>query len=411
MLHIDAPREVVFKRAKEKALETGFEVPEDELETALKNASNSAELLKPKVDYFCRLYNDPEANDLHLRTEGETWGSFKSNWLQLCKWVPGMNKSSTEVVDDSSNLISSVVANEISVHKSSEENHRSDDMKFYGKFASIRENLDYSYHSNYTKERQHIQDYIIEDMLESASITDVNGDICTTPEKPWIVFTAGAMGAGKGYTIATLVKKKHFPLLAFVSVDPDEIRRHLPEFMLYSTLVPENAGNLTNKECGYISEILTTAGLQAGKNVIVDGSLRDYQWYQIYFRKLKNDYPDLKIAILHVVAPREAVFERAEARAKQTGRQVPRKLLEDAMEQVPRSVKILSPLSDYFAELNNAPGKSDIELLTEGECWDTFRSQWLQLCKFVPGGQRSNPFGRRRARLSDFTKKPENIIK
>ena len=37
------------------------------------------------------------------------------------------------------------------------------------------------------------------------------------------------MGAGKSYTMRKLVEKGRFPLLAFVNVDPDEIRRQLPE--------------------------------------------------------------------------------------------------------------------------------------------------------------------------------------
>ncbi len=100
-------------------------------------------------------------------------------------------------------------------------------------------------------------------------------------------------------------------MLAFVKVDPDEIRRQLPEFMLYASLCPEDAGERTNKECGYISEIITLAGLESGKNVLVDGSLRDSEWYKLYFKMLREKYSHLKIAILHVVAPREAVFQRA----------------------------------------------------------------------------------------------------
>jgi hypothetical protein len=96
-----------------------------------------------------------------------------------------------------------------------------------------------------------------------------------------------------------------------VKVDPDEIRRQLPEFMLYASLCAENAGELTNKECGYISEIITLASLESGKNVLVDGSLRDSEWYKLYFKMLRETYSFLKIAILHVVAPREDVFQRA----------------------------------------------------------------------------------------------------
>jgi hypothetical protein len=53
-------------------------------------------------------------------------------------------------------------------------------------------------------------------------------------------------------------------------------------------------------------------------------------------------------------------------------------LLEQALEQVPRSVKLLAPLVDYCAELLNAPNAQDIELVTEGETWETFYSQWVQ---------------------------------
>lgn len=67
-----------------------------------------------------------------------------------------------------------------------------------------------------------------------------------------------------------LVEKGRFPLLAFVNVDPDEIRRQLPEYHLYVSQSPELAGELTRKEAGLIAEILTLAGLEAGKVRLFD---------------------------------------------------------------------------------------------------------------------------------------------
>jgi predicted kinase len=133
---------------------------------------------------------------------------------------------------------------------------------------------------------------------------------------PWIVFTAGPMGAGKSHTMKKLVKEGRFPLLAFVRVDPDAIRQYLPEFHLYVQRSPELAGELTMKEAGYIAEILTLAGLEAGKNVLVDGSLRRASWYREHFARLRKDFNHLglRIAIIHVTAPREAVFQRAAVR-------------------------------------------------------------------------------------------------
>jgi hypothetical protein len=48
-----------------------------------------------------------------------------------------------------------------SYHKSTEENYASEDMYFYGDFADIRAQLDYSWHRNYTKQRQLFQDQLV----------------------------------------------------------------------------------------------------------------------------------------------------------------------------------------------------------------------------------------------------------
>lgn len=195
---------------------------------------------------------------------------------------------------------------------STEDNWRAlpGDFDFYGPFKDLRGTLDYSYHCNYRKERQYFQDAIIQKMLGSF-ICDKNGFVCTTPKDPWIVFTAGAMGAGKSHTIRTLQEANHFPLLAFVSVDPDEIRRELPEFLNYIHINPLLAGEMTRKEAGYISELITLAALRKGKNVLVDGSLRDTEWYSLYFSNLREEYASLRIGILHVTAPPELVLQRA----------------------------------------------------------------------------------------------------
>lgn len=70
---------------------------------------------------------------------------------------------------------------------------------------------------------------------------------------------------------------------------------------------------------------------------------------------------------------------RIQERSLVTGRVVPEETLEAALRQVPESVKVLGPLSDFYCELNNPPD-NDIELLTEGLDWDTFSSLWSQSC-------------------------------
>lgn len=410
LVHVTADKDSVLARSRRIARETGKLCEEGSIvETLDSIIASNVGILKSVVDYSCSIRND--GCEL-LLLDGGDWKIFADTFNQQ---IP-VRSQQESVVDDCTTLACSDLCRRsllaqrrlFSALQSSEENHKSDDTKFYGQFANIRATMDYSYHKNYTFERQMFQDAIINGILDEAILDNHNGEECTTPTIPWIVFTAGAFGAGKGYTLQHLAKNKRFPLMEFVRVNPDEIRRCFPEFYLYVQTSRDRAGELTNKEAGYIAEILTLAGLQAGKNVIVDGSLRRASWYCDYFARLRRDFPHLRIAIIHVTAPREAVFKHAavcqcrptafrhrsrrnctstnsshscfsfvQERAIETGRIVPRELLLETLEQVPRSVAELAPLVDYHVELRNAPG-ADIALVTPGENWEKFTSNWAQ---------------------------------
>ena len=189
----------------------------------------------------------------------------------------------------------------------------------------------------------------------------------------------------KSWTIRNIAERGYFPLHAFVTVDPDEIRQYLPEFDVYVQKTPEQAGEFTRKEAGYIAEALTLLSLQRSRNVLVDGSLRDHRWYTTYFASLRAQRASLKIAILHVSAPRDAVMERAEHRARITGRVVPRKTIELAMKEVPKSVEVLAPLCDFYAELYNSGDTRATEIRTDNLTWERFSKVWAQTCSITRG--------------------------
>jgi hypothetical protein len=140
-------------------------------------------------------------------------------------------------------------------NKSSEDNYQSDTPKFYGKYKYERSIMDYTYHKHYSKERQQLQDRIMERFHETKVFDTDNPSIfCSSPLENWIVFTAGPMGAGKGHTVSWLNSSGLFPLEAFVNVDPDAIRLLLPETNEYNNRDAMTCGHLTQKEVGYISE-------------------------------------------------------------------------------------------------------------------------------------------------------------
>ena len=250
---------------------------------------------------------------------------------QECSHLPALGSSDSSLSCEEYSLSScSTSAGALSYdwNQSTEANYHSSSttVLYRGPYASIRQGLDPHFHSTYSESRQRFQDSIVTSLLPQASslhrsTADDSGRRCglsddhTAPLLPpppqWIVFSAGAMGSGKTWTFQWLHSKGHFPLQSFVTVDPDQIRQRLPEFAGYVQRCPQRAGERTRKECGLVAEILVQAALRTGRNILVDGSLRNATWYNQYFDQLRREHPHIQLAIVHVVAPREVVLERA----------------------------------------------------------------------------------------------------
>lgn len=290
--------------------------------------------------------------------------------------------------------------------RSTEENYRSNYISnassdgFFGEFQEFRRRLDKSYHQNYIPSRQALQDTIIRTLLSSYNHCQDSSPISADDEKKclrdegesppeqiidpplatreqrrdkarWIVFTAGVYGAGKSHTIGKLQDLGCFPpRSSFVGVDPDEIRRMLPEFSLYRA---DQVGALTQKEAGMIAELLTDIALSSGKNVVVDGSLRDASWHEGYFRSLRarfgneaaerktKNYNNIRIGILYVTAPIDEIYLRVEQRGASTGRSVPPEYLERSLKEVPEAIERLRPQADFYLHVHNSQTKQEDE--------------------------------------------------
>lgn len=247
-----------------------------------------------------------------------------------------------------------------------------------GTFKSIRDRLDISYHGCYTPARQLLQDELIRQVVESVSAQQT---------WPWIVFTAGAMGAGKSRTVHWMADKGYFPLADIVQIDPDLFRTVLPEWPEYVARDPLSAGSHTRREAGYLVEIAQEVALDERKHVWVDGSLRDASWYIREFQQIRNEHPEFQIAILHVTADEKVIRRRIALRAAKTGRQVPEAEILDSLKRVPQSVHALATaqtadggmLCDFVAEIDNSGPKPQLRrFLERGECRAS-HSEWQEI--------------------------------
>lgn len=173
---------------QERAKETGFHIPVEELKRSLEEIPDNLDTLKPDVDFFCSISN--AGGDFEI--DGCSWKEFTTTFQQeveVIKSLPTHGKEQmerrlasaeeTRYCANSFRMRRRSLRRPFRVHVSTEENHRSDDRNFYGKYSHIRETLDYAYHCNYTYERQKLQDSIITEFLHAAVITDKDGQVCS----------------------------------------------------------------------------------------------------------------------------------------------------------------------------------------------------------------------------------------
>lgn len=241
-----------------------------------------------------------------------------------------------------------------------------------GPFADLRHQLDYTWHTHYSASRQALQDGIVTSFLRGGCMA----------ERPWLVFTAGPMGAGKTYTLRHLAATDLFPVNSFVLIDPDRIRSCLPEHRHHLAQNPVAAGALTHREAGFIAELIERVALARSLNVLIDGSLRNASWYAAAWQRIRAEHPSYRIAILLVTASPQRVYERADRRAARTGRHVPRQVLDEAIAAVPRSFATLAPLADFTAVIDNddAGSGGTAPRLLPPVTPEAFRAVWSRVC-------------------------------
>ena len=245
--------------------------------------------------------------------------------------------------------------------KTTNDSYKNPKMEFFGEFADIRRTRDYNYHVNYTRERQAWQDHVIKSIVLRHR----------EQSEPWIVFTCGAMGAGKGYTMRYMSSHGYFPLENVVRIDPDYIKTVMPEWNGYLTTDTYTAGSLTHRESGYIQEIAQEVALRSKQNIWVDGSLKDGDWFSLVFDDIRTRFPAYKIAIFYIYADEKVVRERIEERGKRTGRYVTEEALRRSLMAPSDSLHKLTHKSDFIARIDNSskPLLESFEVVDRSHSW------------------------------------------
>ena len=248
---------------------------------------------------------------------------------------------------------------------------------FVGENATIRKSLDYCYHSNYLHNRQHFQDALI----KSNVLLDGSGS-----DKPWYVLTCGPMGVGKGWVLGWMSATGLLPLERISKIDPDAFKLRMPEWQTYQhNGMAGVAGTMTHAESSYIAEIAQHVAMNNSMDVWIDGSLRNWQWYEIELQRIREKYPQYRIAIISISAPEELIEDNIKRRAKETGRDIPDELRQaTSIDEIGKGIQRLTHLVDLVASVSNTPASEEgseakpelrfVSMVDRSGNWDLIRT-------------------------------------
>lgn len=211
------------------------------------------------------------------------------------------------------------------------------------KYTYLKKYIDFTYHDKYDREREKLHEVIMDDYFKEK----------LRSQHPKLIFTAGCYGAGKSNVMKYLESRGKINLSEYVYVDPDKMRPCIPEYNDYLKDNPLSAGFKTNKETNYLSELIQLHALENMFNLIVDGSLRDHEWYSLYINSIKERYPQYEIIIIFVEASYANILIRNTKRAKLTKRIIPDYCIRDAYIKSPISFEILRKLVHKSYKINN----------------------------------------------------------
>lgn len=217
-----------------------------------------------------RGFNEDSETDEHSLADGE-YAVYNDDGDEANKFIPWELSATTDSWDTyDTNFVDPLsikfaqragfsIPKDYDWNATTSENYRAPAKggNFFGKYKKVRERMDYAYHVNYAQSRQMLQDEIVTHWRE----------IGVPSDRPWVIFTAGAMGAGKSHTIKMLQAFGCCALTAMVKVDPDMVKYQLPEMQEYIRRNPGPdpdaniilAGHATHNESAFLQVLMATA--------------------------------------------------------------------------------------------------------------------------------------------------------
>ena len=174
-----------------------------------------------------------------------------------------------------------------------------------------------------------------------------------------MIVICGSYCSGKNYFINKLNDNKLLNLNEFIHSDLDDVRYKIPEYneLVSKTKTMWNISTLTNKEAGYIVELIQKHALFQGYNLLINSSLKDHEWYYSYFTWINNTFPSYTAKLFYMQASVQDILKRNLIRGQNEGRIIPYETLKNSCENSQKSFEKIKchPLFQYdYNELQSS---------------------------------------------------------
>jgi predicted ABC-type ATPase len=201
-----------------------------------------------------------------------------------------------------------------------------------GAFWQDRALMDYEWFPKWAVDRVPVQDRIIAEILAGHRAS----------ERRTALYTCGTFGSGKTHALRGALRKQ-FNADKRVRIDPDAIRRRLPEWPKLVQTDPTSAGAQTHQEATFIALLAERVCIRMRLSYLVDGSLSNADWYHTWLQHVVTQ--GYTVMLVRFDCTVERAIERCERRARETGRYIPREQIERVAKKIPESWGHLCPLA------------------------------------------------------------------
>ncbi|MED1864611.1 zeta toxin family protein [Fictibacillus nanhaiensis] len=199
----------------------------------------------------------------------------------------------------------------------------------------------------YTKEREALHHKIMATLIKQSKMDSL--------QPPVAFLVGGGSASGKTSLCETIVKqdlkKKKRKL---ITIDPDEIKKLIPEYQAFQKTFPSSAAALVHKESVDISEKLVNTMIESERSFLLEGTMaKTGKYVSLVNRLQKRSY---KVVVYIVDVPLQVAIEREAIRAKKTGRSIPRHVIEHTHQHIPKTFLAIKEDVNFFEGYDNQYG-------------------------------------------------------